>query len=80
MHDSQGPREICEKDGARLERRDEERLPAVVVVRQESAQLGDTGGNLLAGEIDLSNGPVRGRLYEASFSWYRWARRSMSRR
>jgi hypothetical protein len=71
VHDRQGPAKIDEKDGARLERGDEKRLRAVVVRGDEAAELGDAGRDLRAGEVDLSDRAVRGRLYEASFSWYR---------
>ena len=80
MQDRQRTREICQEDGARLERRDEERLEGLEVRREEPAELCDTGRDLLAGEVDLPDRPVWRRIYEASFSWYRWARRSMSRR
>ena len=80
MHDLQGTREIRKEDGTRLERCDEEWLPAFVVVLEQPTQLCDAGRDLLAGEEDLPDRPVRRRIYEASFSWYRWARRSMSRR
>jgi hypothetical protein len=41
------PREVGEEDDARLERRDQERLTARVVVGEGGPQLTDTDGDLL---------------------------------
>jgi hypothetical protein len=80
VDDRKRAREIGEEDHARLQRRHEQRLESGVVVDEELTELLYPGGDLHAGEIDLSDLTVVGRIYEASFSWYRWARRSMSRR
>jgi hypothetical protein len=79
--------EVGEEDEARLQRRDEERLPALVVGGDLGAELGDPGCDLLGREVDLSDPVVTGDLWtcrpqvrqEASFSPYRCPRRSMSR-
>jgi hypothetical protein len=47
VDDGQGPREIGDEDERRLQRRDENRLQAVVVIGDLRAQLPDTGLNLL---------------------------------
>jgi len=41
------PREVGEEDDARLERRDEQRLPVCVVLGERGPQLTDTDGDLL---------------------------------
>jgi hypothetical protein len=75
--DRDRPREVGDEDDARLERRDEQRLTALVVVGDLAAELADARGKLLAREVDL---PDRGRQgYDASSRRYRCARRSMSR-
>jgi hypothetical protein len=58
VHDLERPREVCEEHRARLQRRDEERLTALVLLSEESAQLRDTGRDLVTGEVDLSDRPV----------------------
>ena len=75
VRDRQRAGEIREEDGAGLERRDEQRVAALVGGRDLATELRDATRNLLAREVDLPNG---GQL--ASLSLYRWARRSMSRR
>ena len=77
------PAEVDEEDDARLQRCDEERLSARVVLGDLSAELADPGRDLRGGEVDLPDA-ILGRLvarfdYEASLSPYRWASRSMSR-
>ena len=50
---------------------------AVVVTRDLTPELADTRPQLLAREVNLPEPGLRG--YDASSSWYRSARRSMSR-
>ena len=45
-----------------LQRRDEERLEAVVIGRESRAELGDAGGDLGPREVDLPDGPSRSGL------------------
>jgi hypothetical protein len=70
-------REVGQEDEARLQRRDEEGVLALVVAGDLGAELSDACGDLRGGEVDLSD--TRIRLQLASVSLYRWARRSMSR-
>jgi hypothetical protein len=70
-------RQVGDEDNARLERRDEERLPPFVVPGDLAPELADTRPQLLAREVDLPE--PRSRSYDASSRWYRSARRSMSR-
>jgi hypothetical protein len=53
VRDRQGPREVGEEDGARLQRRDEERLAAGVRLGELRPELGDAPPDLRAGEVDL---------------------------
>jgi hypothetical protein len=78
VQDRQRPREVREEDEARLQRADEKRLLAVVVVRDLGAELGDARLDLLRAEIDLPD-PRVGVVYEAIGSLNRSARRSTSR-
>ena len=78
VKDRQRPREVGEEDGARLQGRDEQRLAALVVGGDLGAELGDARGDL-GGARDTTS-PTGSVSYEASFSRYRWARRSRSRR
>jgi hypothetical protein len=55
VQDRRRAREVGEKDEARLERRDEERLEAVVVGRDLSAELTDPAPNLVPAEVDLAD-------------------------
>jgi hypothetical protein len=55
MQDRRRPRQIREKDEARLERRDEERLDAVVGVRDLGAELLDPALNLVPAEVNLAD-------------------------
>jgi hypothetical protein len=75
--DRQCAGQVRNEDDARLERRDEERLPPFVVTGDLAPELADTRPQLLAREVDLPE-PRPGR-YDASSRWYRSARRSMSR-
>ena len=77
VQDRQRPREVGEEDGTRLQRRDEHRLAAGVVGGDRGAELAHARGDLGGREVHLAGGVVS---YEASFSRYRWARRSRSRR
>jgi hypothetical protein len=72
------PRQVREEDVARLERRDEQRLPVGVVARDLGTELADARRELLRGEVDLTDSRIE--LQDASFRPYRCARRSMSRR
>jgi hypothetical protein len=78
VRDGQRPRQVGQKDDARLERRDEQRLQPVVVCGDLTAELGDARGYLGSREVDLAGGRLV--RYDASFRPYRWARRSISRR
>jgi hypothetical protein len=49
----QRPREVGEEDGARLQRRDEQRLAAGVRLREVGAELCDAAADLLARQVDL---------------------------
>jgi hypothetical protein len=75
--DPDRPREVGDEDDAGLERRDQKRLPALVVTGDVATQLANPCRNLLAREVDLPE--TRPGRYDASSSWYRSARRSMSR-
>jgi hypothetical protein len=55
VRDGERAGEIGEEDEARLQRADEDRLEARVVAGDLGAQLGDAGGKLLGGEVDLSD-------------------------
>jgi hypothetical protein len=68
--------QIGDEDDARLQRRDEDRLAALVVPRNVRAELVDAGFDLLCGEVDLPD-PVGYQLARSSL--YRSARRAMSR-
>jgi hypothetical protein len=87
VEDRDRTRQVGEEDEARLQGRDEERLPALIVGGDLGAQLGDAGCDLLGREVDLADariafdvrtGWLRTRQ-EASFRPYRCPRRSMSR-
>jgi hypothetical protein len=77
VRDAQGAREVRDEDEARFQRRDEQRLAAVVVAAQLAPELTDARLQLLAREVDLAE--ARAATYDASSSRYRSARRSMSR-
>jgi hypothetical protein len=77
VRDAQGAREVRDEDEARFQRRDEQRLAAVVVAAQLAPELTDARLQLLAREVDLAE--ARAAAYDASSSRYRSARRSMSR-
>jgi hypothetical protein len=53
VRNRQGAGEVGEKDGARLERRDQQRLAAGVRLGQLGTQLTDPAADLLTGQIDL---------------------------
>jgi hypothetical protein len=66
VHDRQRAREVGEEDEARLQRPDEDRLPALVVARDLLAELADARTELVCRQIDLADPRVRGELsYEA---------------
>jgi hypothetical protein len=69
--------QVGDEDDARLERRDEQRLFVLVVTGDLAPELADTRPQLPAREVDLPEPRLGG--YVASSSWYRSARRSMSR-
>ncbi len=77
VRDAERAREVGDEDDARLERRYEERLAAVVVARELMAELADTRAQLLPREVDGAE--ARAPAYDASSSRYRSAKRSMSR-
>jgi hypothetical protein len=54
VRDSQGTREVGDEDEARLQRRDEERLPPVVVARKLPTELAYACLQLPPGEVDLA--------------------------
>jgi hypothetical protein len=58
MKDGSRPREICEEDEARLQRRDEERLAPVVLRRDLGADLLYSALNLVPAEVDLADPSV----------------------
>src|SRR5919204_298626 len=68
----QRARQIGEEDEARLQRRNEQRLPAFVIVGDLAPELVHARPKLLAAEVD---GAEPG--YDASSRRYRWAKRSM---
>jgi len=53
VRDRQRAREIAEEDGARLQRRDQQRLPTGVRTGERLPELGDAAADLLAREVDL---------------------------
>jgi hypothetical protein len=55
VRDAKRPREVGEKDDARLERRDEQRVPAAVRLGELTAELADASCDLLSGEVDLAD-------------------------
>jgi hypothetical protein len=77
VRDRDRTREVGDEDDAGLERRDEERLAALVVLRDLTPELADARRELLAREVDLPDRRRQG--YDASSRRYRCARRSMSR-
>jgi hypothetical protein len=77
VRDAKRAREVGDEDDARLERRDEQRLAAVVVPRELLAELADARAQLLPREVDGAE--TRAPAYDASSSRYRSAKRSMSR-
>jgi hypothetical protein len=84
VDDRDRAREVGEKDEARLQGRDEDRLCILVVGGDLGSQLADPGRDLLRREVDLADALVmrEGRAQvrqEASFRPYRCPRRSMSR-
>ena len=60
VRDRQRSREIGEEDGARLERRDQQRLAAGVGLGQLGAQLADAAADLVTGQVDLPDGVTVG--------------------
>ncbi len=62
-------RQVGQEDEARLQRRDEQRLAAVVLGGEVSAQLCDARLQLLRAEIDVADARVE--CYEARSRWYR---------
>jgi hypothetical protein len=71
-------REVGDERDAGLQRADEERLAALVVVGDLGAELADAGGDLVGVEVDLADPRVEGRQL-ALRSPYRAAIRSKSR-
>jgi hypothetical protein len=58
VHDWNRPGEVGREDHARLERRDEERLPAGVVGCDLTPELRDARRDLLGAEVDLPDAVV----------------------
>jgi hypothetical protein len=54
VRDPERPREVGDEDEARLQRRDEQRLAAVVVSYELAAELADARLQLLPREVDLA--------------------------
>jgi hypothetical protein len=77
MVDRQSPGEVGDEDDAGLERCDQQRLEPRVVAGNLLPELGDARLQLLAREVGIPEARLGG--YDASSSWYRSARRSMSR-
>jgi hypothetical protein len=77
VRDADGAGEVGDEHEARLERRDEEGLAAVVVAFELPAELADARVQLLPREVDVAE--ALAAAYDASSSRYRSARRSMSR-
>jgi hypothetical protein len=79
--DRDGPRQVADERQARLQRADEQRLPAGVVAGQLGAELADAAAELVRIEEDLADALVAldQRAQEAFCSPYRTARRSKSR-
>jgi hypothetical protein len=77
VRDRDRSREVGDEDEARLQRRDEQRLAAVVVANDLAPELADARRQLLAREVDLAD--LVAARYEASSRRYRSARRSTSR-
>jgi hypothetical protein len=55
VDDRQCPREVGDEDDRRLQRRDEDRLAALVVTGDLSTKLLDPGRDLLLGEVRLAD-------------------------
>jgi hypothetical protein len=70
-------REIAEEDEARLQRRDEQRLQVLVVVRDLGRELVDAPRDLRGGEVGLTDARIA--RYETRSSLNRSTRRAMSR-
>jgi len=66
MQDRQRARQVGEEHEARLQRADQQGLPAGVVLGDLGGELSDPGGNLLGREVDLADTVVFDQ--EASFS------------
>ncbi len=56
MRDRQGAREVGQEDGARLERRDEQRLASCIRFGELRAELGDAATDLRTGQVDIPDG------------------------
>ena len=61
MGDRERARQVGEEDGARLERRDEERLEARVRLGELDAELGDAAADVAARQVDLPDRVAVGR-------------------
>jgi hypothetical protein len=60
VEDRGGAGDVREEDEARLQRADEERLPAVVVGGKLGSELANAGRDLRCGQVDLPDPVVRG--------------------
>jgi hypothetical protein len=56
MRDRQGAGEVGEEDGARLQRRDEQRLAACIRIGELCAELADAATDLRTGQVDIPDG------------------------
>ena len=54
--DRQRTREVGQEDGARLERRDEQRLASGVHIGKLRSELGDAAADLRTGQVDIPDG------------------------
>jgi hypothetical protein len=54
--DEEGSREVGQEDGARLERRDEQRLAFCIRVGELCAELADPATDLRTGQVDVPDG------------------------
>jgi hypothetical protein len=71
VQEGQRTRQVGQKDEARLQRADQQRLAAGVVGGDLLAELRDAGRDLLCGEVDLPDRIDVGGRQEASFRPYR---------
>jgi hypothetical protein len=78
VRDRDRAREVGDEEERPFQRRDEDRVEALVVAGDLGAELGDARLDLLRGQVRLAD--LEAAVYWATSSRNRWARRSMSRR